>query len=138
MPKRTKEEQREYQVQWLKRRREEWLKENGPCVKCNSWENLEIDHVDPKTKLYSVSSLWSLSPTNPKRVNELAKCQVLCSPCHKEKSSDARERWVRCKSNLHELTEDNVYTYVENGKTKRVCLACKNDRRKEFYFLNGR
>ena len=88
MPMRTREEQRAYQLAWIKARRDEWIKENGPCEWCESYVNLEVDHVDSKTKLYNVSSLWSLSKNNPKRVIELAKCQVLCEDCHTKKTNE--------------------------------------------------
>ena len=46
-----KEYIRNYQRKWMAKRRAEWLKNNGPCVQCNSWENLEVDHINPKTKI---------------------------------------------------------------------------------------
>ena len=82
----TGDRKREYQAAWIARRRDEWFKTNGPCVKCGSWDNLEADHIDPKTKLFEPAALWSLSDSNPKKILELAKLQVLCHDCHAEKS----------------------------------------------------
>ena len=31
----------------VQQRRQEWLSDNGPCVSCGTWDNLEIDHIDP-------------------------------------------------------------------------------------------
>jgi hypothetical protein len=59
---------------------------NGPCCKCGSWERLEVDHRNPEEKHLNPRALWSLSPQNPRRIAELAKCQVLCHECHKEKT----------------------------------------------------
>jgi hypothetical protein len=67
-------------------RRDAWLAENGPCARCGSAEELQVDHVDPESKQMNPALLWSLSPKNPKRISELAKCQVLCRPCHDPKS----------------------------------------------------
>ena len=75
---------RNYQREWIKRRRTEWIKANGPCRKCGSWKSPEVDHIDPTTKEYEPAHLWSLS--RQRREKELVKCQVLCEDCHKEKT----------------------------------------------------
>lgn len=87
MPYKSAEAQREYQRRWLAARRAEWIAEHGPCMECGTDENLDVDHIDPATKLFEISTLWSLSKNNPKRVAELAKCQVLCESCHQEKTN---------------------------------------------------
>ena len=57
---------------------------NGPCVKCGCWDldQLEVDHIDPNTKVSH--RVWSWS--KERRENELAKCQVLCRACHLTKT----------------------------------------------------
>lgn len=82
MPYKDKARQLAYQNAWLKRRRLEWLKANGPCRSCGAPDNLEVDHVDPATK--TSHRIWSL--TKAKRELELAKCQPLCRSCHREKT----------------------------------------------------
>lgn len=82
-----KAEQREYQKEWIRNRRDEWINDNGPCQTCGSDDRLEVDHVDRSKKLLSPAKLWSMSRDNPKRISELAKCQVLCFNCHKAKTS---------------------------------------------------
>lgn len=82
------DDKREYQRLWMKARRDEWILENGPCRRCSTWEKLEVDHVDKSTKLMNVSVVWSMSRSNPKRIAELAKCQVLCEECHKIKNNN--------------------------------------------------
>ena len=81
------EYQREYQRKWLAKRRQEWFDQNGPCVKCESWDNLEVDHIDPSQKVTSVVWSWS----EKRRNEELAKCQVLCENCHHEKTITNKE-----------------------------------------------
>ena|ERR1035438_9308129 len=74
---------REYQREWLAKRRSEWIEaQGGRCVKCGSVDRLEVDHIDPSTKV--ASAVWSWSET--RRLEELAKCQVLCHDCHKIKT----------------------------------------------------
>ncbi len=79
------DEKKEYQRRWLRARKDAWLRDNGPCRSCATWENLEIDHIDPASKSVSPSKLWSRSKAF--REAELAKCQVLCENCHKSKTS---------------------------------------------------
>jgi hypothetical protein len=64
------------------RRRNAWFTENGPCQGCGTWEDLELDHIDRALK--EAHNIWNWSDV--RREIELAKCQVLCRPCHIEKS----------------------------------------------------
>lgn len=77
----NKEQQRQYQRQWIANRRIEYFKDKY-CVQCGSTEQLELDHINRKTKVDH--RIWSWSKT--KRDEELAKCQVLCRDCHKLKT----------------------------------------------------
>lgn len=71
---------------WVMARRIKWLKINGPCKKCGSWKRLEVDHIDPKTKIHH--SVWTWG--EDRRSNELVKCQVLCFLCHRFKTNEER------------------------------------------------
>lgn len=83
MPMATPELQRAYQREWIARRRREWLEENGPCVRCGSWEKLELDH---KNRLSKVNhKVWSWRES--RRNEELSKCQALCEKCHQLKTT---------------------------------------------------
>jgi hypothetical protein len=77
---------REFQRQWMRRRRSEWIAANGPCAQCGSPDRLEADHRDRESKRFTASAIWSMSRRNPNRVAELAKLQVLCFSCHKAKT----------------------------------------------------
>jgi hypothetical protein len=77
---------RAYQREWIRNRRDYWIAANGPCAQCNSDKDLEVDHVDSSQKEITPALLWSLAPDNPKRIAELAKCQVLCKECHAAKT----------------------------------------------------
>lgn len=78
------------QREWKNKRRQAWIDANGPCVKCGSKENLEVDHIKPEEKEYEISDVWSRRQEI--RDAELAKCQVLCRNCHWDKS--ANENYV--------------------------------------------
>lgn len=92
----------------VRQRRIDWFKENGPCRKCGSWENLELDHIDPETK--TTHNIWSWS--EPKRLAELAKCQALCNPCHKEKTK---------------LYVQELFTFTVCGTHSKYASGCRCD-----------
>ncbi len=81
-------ETRKRAYQKMQSKRQQWLKENGPCKVCLSWENLEVDHIDRKTKV--THKVWSWR--EEKRQEELKKCQVLCKKCHQIKTK--KERFI--------------------------------------------
>jgi hypothetical protein len=101
------------QRRWITRRRQAWLAANGPCAKCGSWENLEIDHIDPAQKTADVSLIWSRAESY--RLAELAKCQVLCKPCHREKSI--------AEGSLRPLTHGTRKRYEDGGCRCDLCRA---------------
>jgi hypothetical protein len=80
----------EYRRERRKRLRQEAIERlGGECVRCGTTEGLEFDHIDPKTKKFKVTDLdkypiaewWA----------EVDKCQLLCRPCHLEKSYEGGE-----------------------------------------------
>lgn len=60
-----------------RQRRTEYLSDKA-CAVCGGVERLEIDHVDPSTKISH--DIWGWGES--KRAQELSKCQVLCRDCH--------------------------------------------------------
>ena len=113
---------RGYQNRWLKDRRDQWLKENGPCVKCGSNEKLEVDHIDPKEKI--THKVWSLNLE--KRISELKKCQVLCESCHMEKTKiDLRNQLKGTRNRIQEKYSDET-----TAKALETYLNSKISRRK--------
>src|SRR5216117_3200210 len=77
----------DYMLKRYHERRKEAIESlGGKCIKCGSVENLEIDHIDPKTKSFNFSKIWSFSPE--KYSKELEKCQILCKDCHMKKSRE--------------------------------------------------
>jgi hypothetical protein len=81
----TKEEMKEYQRQWMKERRQEYLDYlGGKCVQCGVTENLHFDHIDASTKKYAINKIASRKKEFV--YEELKKCQLLCQKCHMAKS----------------------------------------------------
>lgn len=91
MPYKDKDKQRQFVREWVAARKRTWLQANGPCVVCGSWEGLEVDHIQPNLKV--THKVWSWSEA--KRAVELAKCQVLCENCHKQKTAAEKHRPIR-------------------------------------------
>lgn len=116
-----RDKQREYQNRWMKSRREAWLKDNGPCTSCGSWEELEVDHIIGNEKVNH--RIWSWS--KERRDKELAKCQVLCNPCHREKTREE----LRVKT--HGFT-----MYCRYRCRCDVCTKANRDHRREWVKRN--
>ncbi len=110
-----KAKQIEYQREWMRKRREQWFAENGPCAKCGGSERLEIDHRDRADKVDH--KVWSW--TEEKRNAELKKCQVLCHECHRVKS----------RSEQRDLTDQQVFEIWDHRATganvKAIATALK-------------
>lgn len=87
MPFKDSEQRRAFQRVWLARRRAEWFAANGPCVDCGSNDNLQLDHVDARSKVSHRVFSWSAK----RRETELAKCVVRCRPCHCVKTVAGQE-----------------------------------------------
>lgn len=85
MPYKNRAAQREYQRRWVARRRDIFF---GPrkCAWCSSRERLELHHLDASKK--ENHAIWSWG--EKRREAEIAKCIVLCRPCHQRAHSEAR------------------------------------------------
>lgn len=71
-------------LRYQKRRDAAIIKLGGKCVSCGTTDNLEFDHIYPSTKFKTMAKMSSYSE---KRFNEeLEKCQLLCTACHKVKT----------------------------------------------------
>lgn len=81
------EVKREYQRKWVAKNRADFF-DKKVCVECGSPKKLELDHIDPELKISSKIWSWSLT----RRESELKKCQILCTNCHKKKTSQYRKR----------------------------------------------
>ena len=82
-PKKQREAQHQWYLAVVKERKAAWILANGPCKKCGSADELEVDHIDPSKKVSH--NIWSWA--KKRRLSELAKCQVLCHDCHAEKTT---------------------------------------------------
>jgi hypothetical protein len=93
MPKKDREDynayMREYLANRYRERRELLILEmGGKCVKCAKTSDLEFDHIDPENKSFPISKRLTSASMDVIRAESL-KCQLLCVPCHKEKTIKA-------------------------------------------------
>jgi len=102
-----------------KLRRSEWIAKNGPCSYCKTWDNLEVDHIDPSTKEHRISQIWQRSESV--RNYELSKCQVLCNLCHIEKSTNEQKK-------NKPVTHGSYKYYRKDGCRCDVCVAANRKR----------
>jgi len=57
------------------------------CVKCGATEDLHFDHIDFATKVAAVGEL-ATSNGFKRCYEEALKCQIICKPCHIQKSKE--------------------------------------------------
>jgi 5-methylcytosine-specific restriction endonuclease McrA len=75
------EKQREFQRLRQRKTRADYLR-GKTCAKCPTSTGLQIDHIKREDKV--THAIWSWSKA--RRDEELKKCQILCTPCHKKKT----------------------------------------------------
>ena len=73
----------------IRKERRQYLEEylGGKCVRCGATERLDFDHIIPANKSYTIGSnitCFSLEEL----ILEVDKCQLLCRPCHIQKSRE--------------------------------------------------
>ena len=108
MPIQNNVERREYQREWMRKRRNAFF-DGRKCAYCGSEDNLELDHVDPSTKVDHKVWSWSESRRN----EELEKCQPLCDQCHSKKT-------------ILEKTNHGISRYNRGGCRCYICKKAKS------------
>ncbi len=111
MPYKSVEQQREYQRQWKAERRARYL-DGKTCVQCGSDQGLQFDHIDPNQKIDHRIWSWAI----PRIEAELAKCQVLCQPCHRGKTN----------AQNYPPRQHGTYTSYSKGCHCDACKGAKN------------
>lgn len=64
----------------------EWvsnMKKESGCKICGTIEQLEYHHIDPSSKIMEISVMVAKLKNRNEILEEIKKCEVLCSPCHR-------------------------------------------------------
>jgi hypothetical protein len=114
---------RAYKAAYAKARRDAWLEHMGNrCNLCGTTQGpFDIDHIDPATKQYRIANIWTRCQEF--RDKELAKCQVLCKPCHKQKTRS--ERFIQ------DPAHGTRTMYMARGCRCDVCKTYNMNRKKK-------
>lgn len=93
----------------IRKERQVWFQEFKKTLTCSrcpekDWAVLDFHHLNPKEKDLEVSNMVQLRWSKKKILEEIAKCIVLCSNCHR------KEHWK-----LNQQTTENV---VESDQDK--------------------
>ena len=98
------------------------------CFKCDSKDNLELDHINREDKAFSINKKML-------NINELNKCQILCYNCHKEKTRLERQNnnhgsprmCKRCSCNICKKAKRELnYKYKQSSKQNKNTLISKS------------
>lgn len=129
----TREEYNAYMRQYLiaryyRRKAEAEVVLGGACARCGGAEDLQFDHKDPASKSFTIAKLWSVS--EGRFWTEITKCQLLCAPCHKEKTRSEQSvehgggasgkkncRCTPCRSRKAEYMKTYMKTYERAGSS---------------------
>lgn len=71
---------------WERRRKAAVEYLGSKCKRCGETEELDFDHINPLTKIMSIARASSRSEKF--FWEEVDKCQLLCKPCHLEKTAE--------------------------------------------------
>lgn len=111
--KNSNEYMRQYMADRRAKRKQQLIEMlGGHCARCEVTDELDFDHIDPKTKSFQISGRaldkpWALL------LEEVAKCQLLCRPHHLEKSLE--------NGDLRNVEHGGGLT----GKKNCPCTLCK-------------
>lgn len=118
MPSKDLDARRNYQREWARNRRAKAVKLlGGVCVACGESSNLEFDHKDRTDKTYPIGHSWNRAWAIIEK--ELEKCQLLCYPCHVDKTVSEIDRNI-CR-NGH---DKNIY----GRDTGNKCSECRREK----------
>lgn len=107
----------------------------GKCVICSSIDILHIDHIDPSSKIFELSGA-DLDKSWVTVLEELTKCQLLCSFHHNEKTTAENKQRTPWNKNIGgERIHGTARAYTEIGCRCDPCkLAKKKYRNKEISY----
>lgn len=109
----------------------------GKCLFCgfNKWpEALEFHHVDPNTKEFALSGTY-LSRNLNTQYNELRKCILVCSNCHR----GIHAGYINVPLDWQDsFNEDKAQQYLQDSQPKKnYCQICGKEITREATICNS-
>ena len=119
---------------WRRKTKERIVESLGGMCTCCGYSGIALDihHLDPSIKEFSFSSVRANSKSWDKIVEELRKCVLLCSNCHREIHAGIRELPENCFRFDEKFStykpEYIIYNCIGCGKiiAKNETGMCKN------------
>lgn len=94
----------------------------GKCVECGTTEGLQVDHVDPAAKSFTVTKNWARSWAV--LLEELKKCQLLCVTHHKAKTAQ-EESWQSRTNTPQGVKHGTQHSYTKYKCRCELCVTAK-------------
>ena len=110
------------QVRAWSRKRELVELMGGKCCKCgynNNYAALEFHHVDPQNKAFQLDSRHLSNTSMNKILDEVRKCILVCSNCHKEIHYPNSS-----KSAVETVDAGSVRSIINRKEQMSVCPVC--------------
>jgi hypothetical protein len=116
--------EKEYHLRRYHKTRQRYVEAlGGKCVKCDTTENLEFDHINPVEKTYEINKIINRKENFV--LLELAKCQLLCEVCHLEKTVSEKTP----------SSHGSMRTWMHK---KCQCVTCMKSKQKYYIVRNER
>jgi len=117
-----------------KREKREWidsLKKDEKCNKCGEdrWYCLEYHHVNPEDKKFTIACAISRGYGKQAILEEIKKCVILCSNCHRElhyfEQQEKNEKKSQKQQEEHEKDKNIAIKYIKEERLKNIILPKK-------------
>jgi len=134
--KKTTKSKYQAQMKWRKakywRRKKEALELlGGKCVWCGSKKMLDFDHIDPKTMRFRFADMADRK--HETFLEELKKCQILCRPCHAQKTH--LDRGHKIAKGTHGTESAYNWCHCKECRKAHTEAQKKRDERRAFRFI---
>lgn len=105
----------------------------GRCVNCRTTERLEFDHVIPEEISFRIGNRLNARPE--KLIEELQKCQLLCKPCHGEKTGiETRAKNKKPRHGTVNRYQNHECRCIDCRDAWTIYMRNRINRQKSIYF----
>jgi len=125
-------------LDWRKRTKDRMIKSMGGKCQCCGYNKcsaaLEFHHINPEQKKFTFGSVRSNNISWRKIVEELKKCILLCSNCHREIEYNKKKlpsKYAKFNNKYEDYFEEKLARYKKYRKDLcPICGELKNEIRK--------